>query len=191
MNRRSFLLASAAVTFAGPGLGCDRKPTAPAAPAPPTPPSYSWQFFTPAEVATLEAILARFFPEADPSGAPSFRDANVAQYVDGQLAAEDFQGLGRMMHRGFEFVDSVATRRHGGPFATRSGEVQDEILRQFQTGSVTGLKFPQAQWFATLHTFALEGYWGDPKYGGNRDEVAWKWVGINPHCAHIHGSCGG
>lgn len=191
MKRRTFLLAGAA-TLTLPVLSCEKKPK-PAAPDASTadaPPPYEYQFFNPGEVVTLDAVLARLFPDGDPSGAPSFRDANVGPYIDGQLILPDFRGLERMMRGGFEFLQTVSARRFGGPFDSRPADIQDQILTQFQTGQVSGLKFPQARWFATFHAFALEGFWGDPKYGGNRDMRVWDWVKIHPHCAQIHQSCG-
>ena len=192
MKRRTFVLASAAALTI-PVIGCEKtKPvdSPDVGPAKPTLPPYKYEFFTPGEVVTLEALLARLFPEDDPSGAPSWRDANVGPYIDAQMMLPDFRGQQRMMHGGMEFLQAVSTRRFGGTFDSRPPDVQDQLITQFQTGQVKGLKFPQARWFVTFHAFALEGYWGDPKYGGNRDEKVWAWANINPHCAHIHLSCG-
>ena len=194
IERRTFLVGSAATLTTLTLSAC--KPKAPStsqpdAAAEPTPPPHTYGFYAPAEVITLDAVLGRIFPENDPTGAPSFREANVGPYIDSQLQLPDFRGLGRMMHGGMEFLQAVSTRRFGGTFDSRESSVQDEILGQFQTGAVKGLKFPQARWFATFHAFALEGYWGDPSYGGNRDRAVWKWVGINPKCSSVHGSCGG
>ncbi len=190
MERRTFLKATAA-TLSLPVLACEKKPpTADVAAPPKLPPPYKYEFYNPGEVVTLNAVLGRLFPANDPSGAPSHIDANVGPYIDKMLLSTDFRGLERMMHGAMEFLQSVSVRRFAGPFDTRPPEIQDEILTQFQTGAVKGLQFPQARWFAMFHAFALEGYWGDPKYGGNFDQTVWTWADINPHCAHIHLSCG-
>ena len=192
MKRRTFIVATAA-TLTLPVIACERKPKPPAPDADTStpPPPYKYQFFTPSEVVTLHAVLARLFPADDPSGAPSHEQARVGPFIDAQMMLPDFRGLQRMMHGGMEFLQAVSVRRFGGTFDSRPPEVQDEILTQFQTEQVSGLQFPQARWFATFHAFALEGFWGDPKYGGNHDEVVWTWADINPHCAHIHLECGG
>lgn len=195
MKRRTFLVSSAA-TLAVPVVGCKpkKKPGADAgttAAQSDPPPPHKYEFFSATEVVTLDAALSRIFPEDDPSGAPSYIDARVGPFIDKQMLLPDFSGLRRMMHGGMEFLQAVSVRRFGGTFDSRPPQVQDEILQQFQTGQVSGLKFPQARWFATFHAFALEGYWGDPKYGGNHGEVVWTWADINPHCSHIHVSCGG
>jgi len=194
MKRRTFLVAGAA-SFTATVVGC--KPTKPpelpdtGASVPPKPPKpYDYKFFKPGELVTLFAVLSRIFPEKDRSGAPSYIEANVAPYIDEQLLLREFRGFERMMRGGLEFLQTVSARRFGGSFDSRPAEIQDQLLTQFQTGQVSGLQFPQAKWFATFHTFALEGYWGSPKYGGNHNEAAWKWANINPHCAHIHLSCG-
>lgn len=192
MKRRTFLISGAA-TLSLPVVGCKPSKQEPAArgtttAAPPQP--HKYEFFNPGEVVTLDAVLARLFPVGDPSGAPSYIDANIGPYIDKQLMLPDFRGLERMMHGGMEFVQTVSVRRFGGSFDSRPPEVQDQVLTKFQTGQVSGLKFPQARWFAMFHAFALEGAWGDPKYGGNRDSRVWEWAGIHPHCAHMHLTCG-
>ena len=38
----------------------------------------------------------------------------------------------------------------------------------------------EAHFYEALITFALEGYLGDPSYGGNKDRGGWAVVGFNP-----------
>ena len=32
--------------------------------------------------------------------------------------------------------------------------------------------------FKTLRAYTIIGFLGDPKYGGNRDEIGWKYIGF-------------
>lgn len=173
----------------GLGQGCEsRSPER--ADAPPPTPEYAWQFFfDPRERATVVAILERLLPQDAGSGAPSATQLRVAEFLDAQLALPHFRELHRMMRGGFDFVDKVASKRFGAPFVSLSVDGQNQVLSQFQTGAVKGLKFPQERFFETLRTFALEGYWSHPRYGGNFERGAWSWVAIHPHCNHMHGSC--
>ncbi|MEZ4459098.1 MAG: gluconate 2-dehydrogenase subunit 3 family protein [bacterium] len=191
MKRRDFIKASgsAALLCTSVHLGaCEKKETPPPQQVQQPPPE--WKFFVdPREREVANVALFRMLPADPESGAPSAHDLDVLRFVDEQLALPHFRDLHRMMHGGFDFLDRVSTKRFGGTFVSRTPEDQDKILAQFQMGLVNGLKFPQARFFETLRTFALEGYWGAPKYGGNKDKGAWSWVGINPHCSHIHGTC--
>ena len=110
-------------------------------------------------------------------------------FIDAQLRQGHFKKLERMMRAGVKFLDAVAKRKHkAATFAQLSPELQDDVLNDFRDAKVPKLKFPQRRFFLTLHTLGLEGYWGDPKYGGNREEQAWSWVSIDPHCPHMHGA---
>lgn len=196
MNRRSFIAGSSAVvaTFV---LSCDKKPKPPAAEGDaattgdslPSSKPTSFEIFGQEEVVTLAAILDRILPAVEEVGAPSAVELDVMYYIDGQLRLEHFAGLRQMMTRGIKFVDVAAQKFHGGSFHTRAPDIQDQILSEFQNDGVKALRFPQSRFFSQLKAFALEGYWGSPKYGGNKDRGAWAWVDINPHCSHIYDRC--
>lgn len=81
-------------------------------------------------------------------------------------------------------VDAEAKRRQKRPFADLEGDVQDEILRDIQTGAIRGFGMV----FDTLLTLSFEGYLAAPTHGGNHDRVAWRWLGIDPGCGG--GTCG-
>ncbi len=150
---------------------------------------FEFRFWTEHEREILTAIIIRLLPADAESGAPSGAVVGVLEFLDRQMREPHFKDLERMMRAGVDFTDRVARKFENGPFVQQPPEIQDKILSQFQMGSVPKLKFPQQRFFATLMSFALEGYWGMPKYGGNRDKQVWAWVDINPHCSHVHGSC--
>ncbi len=198
LDRRTFIAGSSAViaTFL---LSCEKKdgdadsgnqstldePGAKQQPLKPT----TFEVFAPEEVVTLGAILERLLPGVDEIGAPSAVELDVMYYIDGQLRLDHFSSLRDMMTRGMKFVEVAAKKYHQGSFHTRQPAAQDQILADFQNGAVKGLRFPQERFFNQLKAFALEGYWGSPKYGGNKDRQAWAWVEINPHCSHIYDRC--
>jgi len=159
--------------------------------APPAKP-YALQFFTPAEVPTLEAALERMFPSDGAAGPPGAQAAHLLEYLDRQMMEPHFESLHRMMRTGVLYLDKLAMREQKQPFAALPAAAQDDILARFQVGAVRGMTFPQQRFFDTLHSFGLEGTWGDPKYGGNPDKIVWRWAGIDPHCGgHIYAGCGG
>lgn len=200
MDRRTFLLR--AVQLAGGlsvlrvGASCRKEAAAPAndagaAALQPSKP-YVPQFFTEPEVAVLGVVLARLFPSDNGVGAPDAAGAHLIEYIDRQLLEPHFASLHRMMRTGLLYLDKLAMREQKQPFVALTTAQQDDILGRFQVGSVRGMTFPQERFFDTLHSFALEGYWGDPKYGGNADKIVWRWAGIDPGCGgHIFAGCGG
>lgn len=204
MERRTFLnwvvtsSGAIGVALTLPGCERDKKKTPGASPDAPAPDAgaaaapAALGFLTEAEAACVTAAVSRLLPADPETGAPDAADLGVVGFIDSQLQLPQFEALHRMMRAGFKFMDQLAKRRHQKDrFADLTGEQQDAILDDLANGAVEKLKFPQERFFRTLHTFALEGYWGAPRHGGNRDELAWRWVDINPHCAHMHGgTCG-
>src|SRR6266849_9975225 len=158
-----------------------------------------YMFLSPAEVAFVEAAVARLIP-ADELG-PGAKEAGVAYFIDQQL----FGGWGTMakMYRqgphpegtpqqGYQSpltpqevyraaireIDGVCTRQHGKPFAQLAAQQQDELLRGLEDGKVALEAVPARFFFNMLLDGTIEGFFSDPIYGGNRDKIGWKLVGF-------------
>ena len=54
-------------------------------------------------------------------------------------------------------------------------EAQDALLEDFKTSKPQS---GEAHFYALLVVLTLEGYLGDPSYGGNKDRVGWALVGF-------------
>ena len=70
-------------------------------------------------------------------------------------------------------------KKFGSDFVSLTPTQQDEIIADVEAGRATGFSAPSARDFFTLlwrHT--MEGFLGDPMYGGNQDFVGWKLVGF-------------
>jgi gluconate 2-dehydrogenase gamma chain len=171
------------LTFFGGGVvllgGCkDDKPVAKPAekPAPPiaaAPPTTSHQTFTNEEWATLVAACDRILPKDEDPGA---LDANVPEYIDRMLQSEALQQMKANFVPGVAALDRRAQRMFQVPFAKARPEQQDELLEIFKN---SGEKTGEAKWYEMFVVLVLEGFLGDPSYGGNQGEVGWKLVGFN------------
>lgn len=119
-----------------------------------------------ATAAELDAITAQILPSTDGPGA---REAGVVFFIDRALATFDAakkdeyrQGLEAIQHtRKKMFPDSYS-------IAALSSDQQIQLLRAVET-----LPF-----FETLRVHTLCGFLGDPSYGGNRDFIGWKHIGM-------------
>ena len=150
----------------------------------------SLQFFTPEEAVTMEAMLERMLPSDLPPGAPGARETRVLRYVDRQLRGDPhFEQYQDLIRRGLEFLDQVAQAQGAIRFHHLAAEKQDEVLHHAQRGDTGNQSFPSPLFFQIVLTMSLEGQWGSPSYGGNRDKLAWQWVGIDPTCAGGLRSC--
>ena len=182
--------ADAATTDTAQRPGAATKPAA--APA-------RYAFFNAQEAAFIEAAVERLIP-TDETG-PGAREAGVAQYIDLQLAGA--WGAGERLYRQGPFFPGEPTQgyqlpftpaqlfrnalrgvvadvqsKHGGTFDKLSAGDQDTYLTALQkrTDALNGV--PASVFFASLLEMAIEGFFCDPVYGGNRDMVGWKLVGF-------------
>ena len=158
-----------------------------------------YMFLAPAEVAFLDAAVARLIP-ADELG-PGAKEAGVTYFIDQQL----FGGYGVMakMYRqgphaegtpqqGYQSpltpqevyraaiteINAGCAKQYGKSFAELATAQQDEVLRALDEGKFPLEAVPARFFFNMLLDNTIEGYFSDPIYGGNRDKAGWKLVGF-------------
>jgi len=159
----------------------------------------AWHFFDGREGRTVEAAVARLIP-TDESG-PGAAEAGVAVFIDLQLAGA--WGAGDHMYRhapflpgtpqqGFQLaftpaemfrtglakLDESARKAHGAAFADLTPSQQDALLAQVEHGQLDFGALPSTAFFGALLDATMEGFFSDPIYGGNRDNIGWKLVGF-------------
>jgi len=129
---------------------------------------------SPAEAATLEAVVARLIPN-DGNG-PGALEAGASRYIDGAL------GDALAAHRpayaaGLAALDAYARTAAGAAFAELAPERQDGVLTDLEQNRATGFTPSSAAFFDLVLGHTLEGTFGDPNYGGNRDFIGWELLG--------------
>jgi len=125
--------------------------------------------FAPERQRALEAAMERLLPGALAAGVPA--------YLAYWLVQEPYQGVRRYLKIGALQLDRVAQQRHKKRFADLDDAAQDAVLGEFQAGAVKAKGFDGSRFFQQLFELVLEGFLSDPRYGGNRDRVGWKFVG--------------
>lgn len=129
---------------------------------------------TPAEAATLEAIVSRLIP-ADASG-PGALEAGAARYIDAALGTA-LSALRPAYAAGLAALDAYARASTGASFAALPPDRQDAVLTEVEQGRATGFAAPSGAFFDLVLGHTLEGTFGDPSYGGNRDFIGWELLG--------------
>jgi|1185.fasta_scaffold772169_1 gluconate 2-dehydrogenase gamma chain len=123
------------------------------------------EFFTPAEAADLDAFCAQIIPSGEDG--PGAREAGSLYFID-YVAKNTQHNLQPRLREGLKQLaaDSAPKR-----FAELTSEQQIEIMKKHEHGRE----------FRTLRAYTIIGFLGDPKYGGNRNEMGWKYIGFeNP-----------
>ena len=116
------------------------------------------------EVASLTSICDQMIPpDQDPGGAW----AGVANYIERQLRGPYREHL-EAYHGGLAEVD----RRAGGSFCSLSREQQLDVLNQMDRDAAT------KGFISLVAAHSTQGYYGNPRHGGNRDYCSWRMLGV-------------
>lgn len=150
-GRRLFLRAASAAALA-PVAGCGR--------------ASPWRFFSPQEAETVIALCEQIIPADQDPGAT---DAGVINYIDRHLTGH-FRRLQPLYRRGLAELDRLCLARHGRRFAHLRFDEQKAVLE--------GLEGELKAFFNVVVDHTMQGFYGDPRHGGNRDAVSWRMLGI-------------
>lgn len=177
LSRRVFVRR---LTFMGGGVvllgsACkkDEKPPEPKpAPAAPQALVSSHKTFTNPEWETLSAAVDRILPRDEDPGA---LDAHVPEYIDRMLQTREMEQMKKNFVPGVAALERRAQKMFKTSFAKATPAQQDELLSIFKDSPENS---GEARWYEMLVVLTMEGFLGDPSYGGNQGEVGWALVGF-------------
>ncbi len=205
-NRRDFLktVGTVGATGIAAAVGAESpadaqaQTAAKAAPAA-APVSHAYTFLTAPEAAFIEAAVDRLIPADDLT--PGGTDCGVATFIDRQLAGA--WGSGDRMYMQGPWDKGVPTQGYQSPltpaeyfragiaatnaycrktlqkeFDRLTADQQVKVLQDMEQGRATLEGVPTQEFFNLLLQTAMQGFFADPVYGGNRDKVAWKMIGF-------------
>lgn len=165
LNRRAFLqAAAAAAAAASTSVACTRNRS-------------PWRFFRIDEARTLAAIADQIIP---PDQDPGASWAGGVNYVDRQLCGpyKDLQSRYRM---GLAGVDQTSRALNSKVFADLESQQQIDLLHQLEAGKATGTIWKQmssSEFFSMVVDHTMQGFYGDPRHGGNLEGVSWKMLDL-------------
>jgi len=173
---RRTLLKSATVAVAAAPLACtDDKKKIEDSPPPSTGAAPAGAALAEPVLRTLEAVASRVLP-SDELG-PGAREANVGRALRTTLADPRMKNLVPLMNRASGFLVRYAqSEKKKADFVALSVEEQDEILNRLATNAARPDGFSGQAFMQVMVALTLEGFLGDPRHGGNKDKVAWKWL---------------
>jgi len=125
-----------------------------------------WDFLRDAQASTLAALCDRIIPADD---FPSASEAGVVTYIDRQLA-RTYRRYRNAYCDGLEQADAISRKRFGRDLAALTAPQQDEIAGAIEKQN--------RKFFELVRNHTLEGYYGTPRHGGNRDAVSWRMLGL-------------
>ncbi|MBE0660415.1 MAG: gluconate 2-dehydrogenase subunit 3 family protein [Bryobacteraceae bacterium] len=165
LKRRTFAAATAAAAAAAAGCAARLAP--------------GYRFFTKDQARTIDAWTECLIPADDMPGASQ---AQVVRYIDLQLTRR-FKKLQEPYQRASEAINAMASRAHAKSFADLPLDQQTALLQTIEKGqgykSIWGNDGGKSAFDMVLnHT--MQGFFGNPRHGGNRDYASWRLVGVPP-----------
>ena len=165
LSRRKFLEAAlVAAAASGASVACTRSTSA-------------WRFLTVDEAKTLAAACDQIIP---PDEAPGAEWAGVVNYIDRQLCGP-LRQLRESYRWGIAAVNKSSRLLYGSDFAVLPNTKQFELLTKMEEGQApqeAWQKISSTEFFGLLVDHTMQGFYGDPRHGGNRGGAGWKVVGL-------------
>ena len=165
LSRRKFLQAAVVASAAiGSGVACGASGS-------------PWRFLTVEEARTLSAACDQIIPADEDPGAAW---AGVVNYIDRQLCGP-LKHLRNAYRWGIAAIDHSSKILYGVDFAELPRLSQVELLTRIEQGRAPADAWKQIssiEFFGFLLDQTMQGFYGDPRHGGNRDRASWKMLGI-------------
>lgn len=133
-----------------------------------------FRFFTIQEAALMSAICEQIIP-ADKNG-PGATQAGVIYYIDKQLD-EVFHGDQQSYRKGLAALGESCQNLTGKAFTDLDPEEQLNILKKMEAEEFVEDYWKQkssAQLFSTMVKHSMQGFYGPPRHGGNKNYISYK-----------------
>ncbi|MFW5657005.1 MAG: gluconate 2-dehydrogenase subunit 3 family protein [Bacteroidota bacterium] len=169
-SRRSFIKASASVT-AGIGLGfglvgCSNNRQ-----------NAHLRYLTPDEESLLDALTSQIIPTDEDPGA---HEANVVNFIDKQLVFH-YKNQQDFYRVNLSKLQQTCRGARKAVFESLPSEEQIAFMEAMEMGELPTENWTaeeQAAFFRTLVSHSMQGFYGSPRHGGNKDYVSYRMLGL-------------
>lgn len=127
-----------------------------------------WRFLTQQEAELVNLISDQIIPRDQDPGAI---DAGVVYFIDKQLAGP-YKRFQRDYREGLVVVEKICASMYGETFARLSWNQQTKVLQALESGA-------SARFFELIRDHCMQGFYGSPRHGGNKDYVSFRMLGLD------------
>lgn len=154
INRREVLVGGAAAAGAAMVSGCFGHGS-------------HWDVLSDSEARTLAVLCDQIIPADD---FPSASQAGVVTFIDRQLARA-YRRHRKAYRAGLAVAERLARTRFGAALHEATPAQQLQLALE--------LEKQQPAFFNLVRTHTMQGYYGSPRHGGNRDAASWRMLGLD------------
>ncbi len=127
-----------------------------------------WRFLTAEEAALVNLISDQIIPRDQDPGAI---DAGVVYFIDRQLAGP-YERFQRDYREGLVAVEETCISMYRRNFAQLTWNEQTKVLEALESGR-------SARFFELIRDHCMQGFYGSPRHGGNKDYVSFRMLGLD------------
>jgi gluconate 2-dehydrogenase gamma chain len=136
-----------------------------------------FRFFTQNEADCVIALCECIIPADD---APGATDAGVIYYIDKQVMGP-FQKLQEQYRTGLKALQQDCINNHGARFEELTSDNQIAFLERLEENHKSLKSWNSilpSQFFNMLIEHTMQGFYGAPRHGGNKDYLSYRMIGI-------------
>ena len=137
-----------------------------------------WRYLNEEEIALLDAIVEQIIPTDD---FPGGKWANVSYFIDKQL--NTYYRKHQPAYRdGLAALEKTVIQMKGKKFEELPFAEQTTILEKMEAGEFSGdywKDHSSASFFDMVRQHSLQGFYGSPVHGGNREYISYHMLGLD------------
>ena len=137
-----------------------------------------WRFLNEEEITLLDTIVEQIIPTDD---FPGGRWANVSNFIDKQL--DTYYRNHQLAYReGLAAFEETVIQMKGKKFEELPFSEQTTLLDKMEAGEFPGDYWKDHQaagFFDMIRQHSLQGYYGSPVHGGNREYISYRMLGLD------------
>ena len=165
VSRRQFLETAGAIGGVAFLQSCGWKPSA-------------FRFFDEQEAGLVALIAEQIIPADD---APGATDAGVVYFIDKMLAGP-YRKHQATYRTGLQRMRVTSEKMYGRQFSALNWDEQTGLLKALEANQVSPELWGDASsagFFSLVRDHTMQGFYGSPRHGGNRDFVSFKMLGFD------------
>ncbi len=142
------------------------------------PPLSSWRFLTGQESVLLDALVEQIIPADE---WPGGRDAGVTNFIDKQLVGP-YTRYQESYRKGLHAIQETCKTKFQKQFENLSWEEQTQFLKKMEAGKMEGKAWKKGfdrEFFELIRNHAMQGFYGSPRHGGNKNNVSYKMMALD------------
>ena len=137
-----------------------------------------WHFFKENEALAIEAMCEQIIPTDYDPGA---KEANVINFIDKQLVS-NYSEFQETYQQGIKGLQETSQIMFGNVFENLKWDDQYKVLLSLESGNAKGKVWENesaSNFFNLVRTHTMQGFYGDPKHGGNKNHMSYKMLKLD------------